>query len=197
MIVVTAMDEQLKRILSSRPKKRLATGKLKAAAVLVPLFHDGREYRVLLTKRSRKVFHHKGQISFPGGKPYKTDASLLDTALRESWEEIGLQARDVEIIGELDDTPTVTSGFNITPFVALIPYPYSFTRNPQEIDEILDLPLAAFLDTSRCKQHTENNDGKPTTGYRYECDNRIIWGATARILKQIADTLKAAGNLGY
>ncbi len=192
MIDVTTMDDQLRRILSSRRKKQLINKKLHAAAVLVPLFHDGKEYRILLTRRSHEVFHHKGQISFPGGKPSKSDASLLDTALRESWEEIGLQAKDVEIIGELDDTPTKTTGFNISPFVALIPYPYPFIRNPHEIDEILDMPLAAFLDTSRCKQGMAENNSEQTSDFRYECDGQTIWGATARIIKQLMDALKSA-----
>jgi 8-oxo-dGTP pyrophosphatase MutT (NUDIX family) len=185
------MKDQLKQIFSFRKKKYVTNKKLKAAAVLVPLFHDGNEYRVLLTRRSHEVFHHKGQISFPGGKPSKSDSSLLDTALRESWEEIGLQARDAEIIGELDDTPTKTTGFNISPFVALIPYPYSFVRNLHEIDEILDIPLAAFLDTAHCKQGRARNKSEMTIDFRYECNGRIIWGATARIIKQLVDTLKS------
>jgi len=108
------MDYNLRQIFSFRQKKILTDKKLKAAAVLVPLFSDGKEYRLLLTKRSNDVLYHKGQISFPGGKPYKTDSSLLETALRESCEEIGLDPKDVEIIGELDDTPTTTSGFLIS-----------------------------------------------------------------------------------
>src|SRR4030042_879372 len=129
------MDYNLRQIFSSRQKKRSTDKKLNAAAVLVPLFSDGKEYHILLTKRSSTVLQHKGQISFPGGKPHKTDSSLLETALRESREEIGLQPKDAEIIGELDDTPTKTSGFIISPFVALIPYPYKFVRNPHEITE--------------------------------------------------------------
>jgi 8-oxo-dGTP pyrophosphatase MutT (NUDIX family) len=184
------MKDQLKQIFSSRKKKYVTDKKLKAAAVLVTLFHDGKEYRILLTRRSHEVFHHKGQISFPGGKPSKSDANLLDTALRESWEEIGLQAKDVELIGELDDTPTKTTGFNISPFVAFIPYPYSFVRNSHEIDEILDIPLAAFMDTAHCKQGTAINDSEQTIDFRYECNGRIIWGATARIIEQLVNTLK-------
>jgi 8-oxo-dGTP pyrophosphatase MutT (NUDIX family) len=185
------MKNQLKQVFSSRKKKYIANKKLKAAAVLVPLFYDGKEYRILLTRRSHEVFHHKGQISFPGGKPSKSDTSLLDTALRESWEEIGLQAKDAEIIGELDDTPTKTTGFNISPFVAVIPYPYSFVRNPHEIDEILDIPLASFIDTAHCKQGRARNESEMAIDFRYECNGRIIWGATARIIKQLIESLKS------
>ncbi len=186
------MNDHLKKIFSSHQKKKLTDKKLNAAAVLVPLFHDGKEYHLLLTQRSDEVLHHKGQISFPGGKPHKADASLLDTALRESWEEIGLNPGDVEIIGELDDTPTRTSGFSISPFIALIPHPYTFTRNPHEIDDIINVPLSALLDPSHCKQNMVNDDGEMITASTYEYNGRVIWGATASIIKQLLDTLRTS-----
>jgi hypothetical protein len=96
----------------------------------------------------------------------------------------------VEIIGELDDTPTRISGFLISPFVALIPYPYKFTKDPRETDEILDFPLSALMDHTSFKQEfTKNNeDGLPD--YTYEHKGNIIWGATARIIKQLLDSLR-------
>src|SRR4030042_4558077 len=180
------MDYNLRQIFASRQKKRSTDKKLNAAAVLVPLFSDGKEYHILLTKRSSTVLQHKGQISFPGGKPHKADSSLLETALRESWEEVGLDPKDVEVIGELDDTPTTTTGFLISPFVALIPYPYKFTKNPSEIDDILDIPLSALMDKSCFKQEYVIDEGDKTiTAYSYEYSGRIIWGATANIIKQL------------
>ncbi len=140
------------------------------------------------------MLHHKGQISFPGGKPHKTDFNLMETALRESWEEIGLEPEDVEIVGELDDTPTTTSGFIISPFVALIPYPYKFTKNPGEIAEILDIPLSALMDKSSFKQESLVDDSELITAYTYEYKGWIIWGATARIIKQLLDSLQSASG---
>lgn len=186
------MDFNLKQIFSSRQKNKLIDKNLKTAAVLVPLFNDGKEYHVLLTQRSDDVLLHKGQISFPGGKPHKTDANLLDTALRESWEEIGLKPKDAQIIGELDDTPTKVTGFIISPFVALIPYPYEFIKNPRETTEILFVPLSVLMDNSNFNQEPMDNDGIPN--YTYEYKGRIIWGATARIIKQLLDTLRAASG---
>lgn len=188
------MDYNLKQVFSSRQKKILTNKKLNAAAVLVPLFYDGKEYHVLLTQRSNQVLYHKGQISFPGGKPHKADSNLLETALRESWEEVGLEPKDVEVIGELDDTPTKTSGFIISPFVALVPYPHKFTRNPREITEILAIPLSALMDRANCRQEFVDNDGEPATEYFYEYNGQVIWGATARIIKQLLDTLSSASG---
>jgi 8-oxo-dGTP pyrophosphatase MutT (NUDIX family) len=188
------MDYNLRQIFSYRQKKRLTDKKLNAAAVLVPLFNDGKEYRLLLTQRSSDVLQHKGQISFPGGKPHKADSSLLETALRESWEEVGLDPKDVEIVGELDDTPTTTSGFLISPFVALIPYPYKFIRNPHEIAEILDIPLSALMDKSRFKQEYVIDNNETVITYTYEYNGRIIWGATANIIKQLLDSLQSASG---
>ena len=188
------MDYNPRQIFSSRKKQILTDKKLNAAAVLVPLFNDGKEYCLLLTKRSNDVLYHKGQISFPGGKPYKTDASLLETALRESNEEIGLDPKDVEIIGELDDTPTTTSGFLISPFVAVIPYPYKFIRNPGEIAEILDVPISALMDKSRFKQEYMNEGDETIKTYTYEYNGRVIWGATADIIKQLLDTLQSSSG---
>lgn len=140
------------------------------------------------------MLHHRGQISFPGGKPHKADSSLLETALRESWEEIGLEPKDVEIVGELDETPTKTSGFLISPFVALVPYPYKFTKNPREIAEILYIPLSALMDKSNFKQEYLVDDGEPVTAYFYDYHGRVIWGATASIIKQLLDSLQSASG---
>src|SRR4030043_2323378 len=103
------MKDKLRQLLASRPKTRLSGRGLTEAAVLVPIFCKDGEYHILFTQRSDQVPHHKGQISFPGGAHSEVDGSLLDTALRESWEEIGLEVKEAEVLGELDDTPNTTS----------------------------------------------------------------------------------------
>jgi 8-oxo-dGTP pyrophosphatase MutT (NUDIX family) len=148
------MKEKLRQFLASRQRTRLSGRGLTEAAVLVPVFGKAGEYHILFTQRSDQVLHHKGQISFPGGARSEVDASLLDTALRESWEEIGLEAKDVEILGELDDTPTTTSSFNISPFVAFIPYPYQFTLNPYEIKKVFSVPVSALLRKATKRRNT-------------------------------------------
>jgi len=133
------------------------------------------------------VPHHKGQISFPGGARSKTDTTLLDTALRESWEEIGLEAKDAEIVGELDDTPTTTSGFNISPFVAFIPYSYKFILSPYEIEEIFSISISALLHKASRKEERYTFGSQTFVNYSYEYEGRVIWGATARIVEQLLE----------
>jgi len=117
--------------------------------VLVPLFEKGDRWYILFTKRTERVKHHKGQISFPGGVVDETDEDMEATALRETFEEIGLPRDNAEILGKLDDAYTVTSGYLITPIVAEIPHPYPFSINEDEIEELIEIPLEAFLDRDR------------------------------------------------
>lgn len=134
--------------------------------------------------------HHRGQISFPGGAHNEEDADFLETALRESWEEIGLNPEDVEVIGELDDTATDSSNYVIKPFLGIIPYPYHFTRNPNEILEIFDIPISHLLNKSKCSEEVRQKDNGPDTLYFYKYKKKVIWGATANILNQFLDTMK-------
>ena len=181
------MKEKIRQALASRRKEKMNDKSLTEAAVLVPLFSRGGEYHILFTRRSSQVAHHKGQISFPGGARSEGDHSLLDTALRESWEEIGLETRDIEIIGELDDTPTVSSGFVISPFVAFVPYPYEFKMSDYEIDEIFHVPVSALLHKAKVTRESRVALGEVVTAYSYEYEGRVIWGATAWIVRQLLE----------
>ncbi len=130
---------------------------------------------------------HKGQISFPGGAYEKQDGMLVNTALRECTEEIGLAAEAVELLGELDDFLTVGSGYIISPFVGAIPWPYPLKVDPIEVKEIVEVPISALLDKDCVRQETEVIDGQLVTSYFYHYQERVIWGATARILNQFLD----------
>lgn len=179
------MKEKLRQALASRQKLRISGGGLTESAVLIPIFYKDGEYHILFTQRSDQVPHHKGQISFPGGARSRADATLQDTALRESREEIGLKAKDAEIVGELDDTATATSGYNISPFVAFIPYPYGFVLSPYEITEIFSTPISALLHRAKRKKERHTFGGQVFVGYSYEYEGRVIWGATAKIVEQL------------
>ena len=117
-------EDELTRALDARPRRVLPPEGMTIAAVLVPLFSVEGKRHVLLTKRSQAVEHHKGEISFPGGKLDPDDADLLSCALRETDEEVGIKPSDVRIIGELDDFYTVATRYVVAPFVGVIPYPY-------------------------------------------------------------------------
>jgi len=175
------VKQQIAKILHHHKKKKITGENLRASAVLIPLFYNQGQYHVLLTERSEEVNFHKGQVCFPGGTREPSDSSLLQTALREAEEEIGLRAQDVEILGEFDDSVTLTSNYVISPFVAFIPHPYPFQADGREIREIFSVPLSFLMDEANFRQDS----------YEYEYDGHIIWGATAGILKQFMDLLKS------
>jgi 8-oxo-dGTP pyrophosphatase MutT (NUDIX family) len=182
------MEERIKEILACREKACIDQPGLVRAAVLIPLFKKNGGYYVLLTRRTDKVRHHKGQISFPGGRQDPGE-DFLATALREAKEEMGIEAKDVRILGELDDMCTVASDFCIAPFVGLIPYPYPFKINRHEIEEIIEVPLSVFLDETKFREEFRSHNGGPVPVYFYQHDKHTIWGATARILKQLMDII--------
>jgi len=180
------MKQRLRQLLSQRQKRHIVDASRVSAAVLVPIYCKQGEYYLLFTKRTQKVKEHKDQISFPGGVR-EGDEILVNTALRECAEEIGLMAEEVEILGELDDTISRTSNYIITPFVALIPWPYQFKVNREEIEELIEVPLSALLDRDCQRQENEIIDGEAVISYFYDYQGRVIWGATARILSQFLD----------
>ncbi len=182
------MDKKLKEILSCRGKNCINDDRFRRAAVLIPLFKKGGEYHILFTRRTDKVRHHKGQISFPGGRQDPGE-ELLTTALREAREEMGIEEKDVQILGELDDVCTATSTFCVSPFVGLIPYPYKYQVNPAEIAEVLEVPLMALLNSPGFREELFERDGELFPVYYYEHNGHNIWGATARILKQLLELL--------
>lgn len=181
------MKQRLKQALARRQKSRLVDTSQTPSAVLLPIYNKQGEYHILFTKRTEKVKDHKGEISFPGGACEEQDETPLNTALRESTEEIGLAAEAVEPLGELDDYFTRGSGYMISPFVGVIPWPYQFKVDPIEVAEIIEVPISALLDKDCLRQETEVVDGQVVPAYFYHYREHIIWGATARILNQFLD----------
>lgn len=162
----------------------------KRAAVLVPFFEREGDYYLLFTLRTSNLPTHKGDVSFPGGRADKKDASLLDTALRESEEELGLRPSDVQLIGPLDDLRTMASNYVVTPYVGVIPYPYDFQPNAWEVAEIFSVPFTFLADRSNLNAETWLYDGAtiPIQTYRYQ--GYKIWGATQRMIENMLDILK-------
>ena len=157
--------------------------RFRRAAVLIPLFRDSGEYKVLFTKRTNRVDAHKGQISFPGGAVDEGDASLEETALRETYEEVGVLREDVRVLGRTDDTLTLASNFIISSFVGLIPHPYDFKINEHEVKRIIEVPLMFFFERDpKDRMGDVEYDGEIYHGLTYPYKGDVIWGATARLM---------------
>jgi len=185
--------EQIRNTLSSRKRKVIEHPPFSHAAVLVPLFQKDGDCHLLFTKRSQEVKYHKGEISFPGGVVDEEDLELINTALREADEEIGLKESDVQIIGVLDDIVTITE-FIVTPIVGLFSYPYSFKVSEVEIAELIEVPLASLLDKDCFSEREIFRGGQREIVFAYQYGEHIIWGATARILKQFLDLISSLGR---
>lgn len=169
------------------PGIRPATDKpLRPAAVLVPVWLRDDGPRLILTKRSSHLKHHPGQIAFPGGKVDPGDASPAAAALRETHEEIGLPKERVEILGTLPVHETVT-GFAITPFVGLIRGPFTPVPEAGEVEEVFSLPLSHVLTPARFAIERRQWMGVWRRYYAVPYGPYYIWGATARILRGLAD----------
>ncbi len=197
------LSERIKEILTHREIKRVSAelglmapgSPLVRAGVLLPLFCKDGSYHILFTRRTDKVKRHKGEISFPGGIYDASDSDLSATALREAHEEVGLKPQDVQLLGALDEVMTLTD-FIVSPFVGLIPFPYTFVPSVEEIEEIIILPLAGFLKEGVLSEEDWQYQDKTATVYTYHCGRHIIWGATAKILRQFLNLITAAGIRG-
>lgn len=185
--------EDVRRVVRAYRKQSLKDDGLIPSAVLMLLLEKDGECHVLFTERSYEVRFHRGQVCFPGGGKEKSDRSLLDTALRETEEEIGVLAKDIEILGELDDTSTISTGYVITPFVGLMPYPYEFKCDKRESEQIFFVPLSFLMDAAHVKQGLRASSGA-VTGFFYEYRDHVIWGATARIVRRFTELLQPGSD---
>jgi 8-oxo-dGTP pyrophosphatase MutT (NUDIX family) len=155
------------------------------AAVLVPLYLSDGALHAVFTKRRDDMRRHAGEISFPGGRQDDDDTDLRLTALRESEEEIGLDADDVELIGALQPTPTIATNYAVYPFVGLIEPGRTWRPSAAEVAEVLEFPLHRLREGYARRRLLRR--GVPFRTDVYCVDDHLIWGATARI---VADLLE-------
>ena len=189
--MAASATDVIRLILSENPKKTIVDPSLTPAAVMLLLYPKDGEFCVLLNKRSDHVEHHKGEISFPGGRKDEADETLLHTALRETYEEMGIRPEDVEVLGEVDDMPT-SSQFLISTTVATIPYPYLFKPNKQEVAEVLEVPISALMDEDNARDEVRITDGQLLNSPSYAYQGHLVFGATARVLKRFLELIDAA-----
>ncbi|MDR5682835.1 MAG: CoA pyrophosphatase [Armatimonadota bacterium] len=182
--------EQIRQRLAARRPRQIEDPAHRLAGVLVPLYESNGQIFVLLTKRTDRVATHKGQISFPGGAVEPIDRDALDAALRETWEEVGIASDDVELLGQLDDVPTVVSGFVIRPFVGRVPHPYELRIAPEEIGEVVRVPLAFFIKDRNLRLEWRERGVERHPVYFYDFGPHVIWGATARIVRDLVELVR-------
>ena len=174
--------------LERRPRRIVPPGPLVRAAVLVPIVDRG-EAHLVFAQRTERVGHHAGQISFPGGRIDPEDVDDLAAALREAHEEVGLEPSRVEPLGLLDDTETFATQYVITPFVGVVRGPVVWQPDGEEIEKVIEVPVAALLDRGSFRVERWERDGVARDVYFYDYRGTTIWGATARILKQYLDVV--------
>ena len=169
--------------------RALAPRRLVPASVLLPIVARA-EPTMLFTRRSEHLRRHAGQVSFPGGRAQDSDASLVDTALRELAEETGIAADFVSVEGFLDVYETVT-GYAVLPVLGLRSDGFALKPDADEGAEVFEVPLAFFLDPANRREHVLEWKGGMRRVYAFEAEAHYIWGATASILVNLAQRLSA------
>lgn len=162
--------------------------RLRPAAVLVPFCEGPRGLSLILTKRASSLKHHPGQIAFPGGKLDDTDDGPVAAALREAEEEIALERDNVEVLGLLAAHETVT-GFLVTPVIARVRDAFAPIPEPGEVEEVFSVPFSHIADPARYQVQWRIWRGRRRFYYTAPYGPYYIWGATARILRGMAEGL--------
>jgi len=175
------------------PETSIDLAAARPAAVLVPVVERASSLSLLFTKRTDHLHHHPGQISFPGGRVEQSDTSPVDTALRETEEEIGLQRSCVELLGALPDYFTGT-GFRVTPVVGLVHPPFTLTLDAFEVAEAFEVPLAHFLDPANHEEHSIMHEGRLRRFHAMPYQGYFIWGATAGIIMSLYRLLNGVAD---
>jgi len=168
-------------------------GRLRRAAVLIPIFFQGEQWRLLYTRRADTLQEHTGQVSFPGGGVETQDKNLEDTALREACEEIGIKPKDVTLLGRLADRSTI-SEYIISPVVGRICWPYPLRLEPSEVSRVFSIPLVWLADPTNYETRPYSSNGKKyqEVVYYQLYEGELLWGITAQITLDLLKTLKLA-----
>jgi 8-oxo-dGTP pyrophosphatase MutT (NUDIX family) len=166
------------------------TENLTKAAVLIPLLWDEDEWHLLYIRRAEMLKTHKGQVAFPGGQVDDVDSDRIATAMRETFEEIGIPSHEVTILGSLPEVAT-PSGYLITPVVGQIPWPYQLRISPDEVSRVFTIPLAWLANPENSQERSLKLLGNEVSGVVFfqPYDGELLWGITARITKNFLLTV--------
>ncbi len=180
-----ALPDALREILNRRQPAHQARDGSSPAAVLVPLRHHDGRWHVILNVRSETVSQHKGEIVFPGGHLEPDDADMVDCALRETWEEMGIRPDDIEVLGPLDAVLTRTN-YLVWPTVGVVPHPYAFAPDAREVALVIEAPVDELLHPGAARHEARMMpDGTVRERVAYVYGEHLIFGATAEMLAQL------------
>lgn len=173
--------QALKETLSSRDKRTINFPDYRKSAVMMLFMEKENKPHVLLSLRTDRVSTHKGQVSFPGGSWDETDKDYLETALRETYEEVGIDPAEIEVLGEYDEYISIM-GFHVYVYIGALNREVKYTPCEDEIEEILEVPFSIFYNEEFYKCEKVTYEGRDFDVYYYNYGNSTIWGMTARIL---------------
>lgn len=163
------------------------------SAVLMPILESQEGVRLVLTRRTVYPGVHSGQISFPGGKFEAGESDAAEVALRESFEEIGLSREQVDILGELSKLYIPVSQMLVYPVLARVKYPVQWVINEREVDEVLEVPIAHFMETRQIISYEVNRAEQRMIAPAYSMDTIPVWGATAMMISELVELLNSVG----
>jgi 8-oxo-dGTP pyrophosphatase MutT (NUDIX family) len=192
--IVDKMKERIRNCLTAMKPRQLTNGFAREAAVLMPVFEWEDEFHFLLTRRTEEVQTHKGQISFPGGMR-ENGEELVQTALRETYEEVGIDESRIEILGRFHDYVSIHN-FRVVPFAGFIKSPFKTIPQAQEVAEVLHVPIRIFLDPSLLRIEKSERPFE-TEVYYYSFGTHQIWGLTAHIIKDFIEAIRLKPGKGF
>lgn len=178
----------IKLKLGNRKEIRIVHPSFRPSAVLMPFFLEDNEIKVLFTIRHKDLKHHKGEISFPGGKKDDEDKDLIETALRETKEEVGIDRNQITILGQIDDLFTLTR-YIVTPYVGIIKGKFKITTSDKEVFRVIKVPLSIFGKNGFFQEEGWEQNGMSHPIFYYYWRKNIIWGATAYMMNQFMEIM--------
>jgi 8-oxo-dGTP pyrophosphatase MutT (NUDIX family) len=192
MIGKMNIQDRVRSKLACLERRKVSMPYTREAAVLMPIFERGGVPHFLLTKRTNEVETHKGQISFPGGMR-EADEDLEQTALRETFEEVGIERDKISVLGRFHDYLSITD-YRVTPYAAYVSTPFITKPQTREVAEILEVPFSIFTDPSRLRIEQGSRRGEKVAVYFYSYGAHEIWGLTALIIRDFFEELNSSSQ---